>query len=180
MAGPTWAGWAFALLFALVGLWFVVRLRVAWQADGRIRWSLDAHHVLMAAGMTVMFLPSGHQFLPPVVALLFVADAGWLAVQAARRDPEVVRPGSHLLANLAMIYMLLAQPSHAGGGAAHQAAWPAIGWLLVAFLLGFAVWDGLRMTAPAAVTRTEGARRIGGSLHVFMGVGMSYMLLAMV
>lgn len=177
MAGPEWARWAFALLFAVVGLCFLYRLVVANESAGRARWSLDAHHVLMAGGMTAMFLPIGNIGPQQIWAALFVADAGWVGLQLMRRAADASHLVNHLLASVAMVYMFIAMLNHTGSGVGHQIALAQLGWLLAAYFLGYTVWAGLRLAGPDMASIIRGGGRIGGSLQLVMGVGMSYMLL---
>lgn len=118
--------------------------------------------------MTAMFLPIGNIGAQQIWAALFAADAGWLGLQLMRRAAEASHLVNHLLASVAMVYMFIAMPNHAGSGVGHQIALAQLGWLLAAYFLGYTVWAGLRLAGPdmaSIQTRRESDRRVVAAGH---------------
>lgn len=193
-----WMSGVFAAVFAVMALFFTVRLLGAGREttgdDGKPDRTADVSHGVMSLGMAAMFSPWGN----PVPALywqvLFGMAAAWFAVRLFRRGADL----HHLLGNLAMVYMLAAVP--AGHHITHGAdlpgpgiAMPGLAWAFVGYFLTFAVWLGTRLVAPvstlaatsAGAAFLDGPRGVVTSPHlhgcsrIVMGIGMSCMLVTM-
>ncbi len=175
MSGPIWARWVFALLFARVEVCCVARLLAARRVPGATTGgddrSTNVAELLMAAGMTAMFLPVATPIPPRWWAVVFAADTAWLAFRILRppRDAgafTVSRGGllrgrshvvTHVLAGLTMVAMFAALPPDglSGSGLSHighlsaSAAFAVVGWLAAAYFLGHAMWCGIQVTVSA-------------------------------
>jgi hypothetical protein len=182
MAGPIWARWVFALVFAGMAVYCVTRLLVARRlsiaahtADER---AADSAHLLMAAGMIVMFLPVPTPIPPLWWAAGFGLHSAWLAgrtVRPARAAPSLIgmlwgraHLITHVLAGAVMTYMFAALPadglsgaglSHAGHLAGSSSVFAVAGWLAAAYFLVHATRCGVRVAMPEpsrAPTRSGG------------------------
>jgi hypothetical protein len=187
MAGPIWARWVFALLFAGVGVCCVARLLAARRVPGATAGgddpSMKVAELLMAVGMTAMFLPVATPIPPRWWAAVFAADTAWLGFRILRppRDAGAFTVGrggllrgrshvvTHVLAGLTMACMFAALPadglsgsglSHIGHLSASSAVFAVVGWLAAAYFLGHAVWCGIRV-AVSAPEHSPGA--LGGA-----------------
>ncbi len=168
----------------------------------------DASHGVMGLGMAAMFSPWGAPVPALYWQVLFGALAGVFAVRMIRRGtrPAAIRqPGTdlhHVIGSLAMVYMLGAIPAGHSmaadmsmpGMASTGIALPVLAWVLVAYFLVYAVRLGARLVEPASpvAATSAGAVAVGGgprgvvtsphllgSCLIFMGIGMSYMLVTM-
>lgn len=204
VSGPLWARWVFALAFAGIGLHCALRLlgnRFPALAadrgrDGRDPWG-DLAHLIMSAGMVVMFLPAPTPIPPAWWAVLFGVQAVWFAVRLVRGGRPVGFPGgghpatctTHLISSVVMAGMFAVLPpdglsgaavSHAGhlGASGYLAA--AAGWAALVYFLAQSLVCGVRVAA-AHPERTASTAHAGGELAVrlLMGFGTSYMLLTM-
>ena len=212
MTGPTWARWVFALVFAGMAGYCVARLLAARLLASAARTAdesaADSAHLLMAAGMTVMFLPVATPVPPVWWAVGFGLHSAWLAVRlgwparTARSLTGLPRGRAHLithlLASVVMSAMFAVLPadglsgsgvSHAGHLAASSAVFAVAGWLSAAYFLGHALHCGVRVAVPRDSGPPGASEPANGVLAVtlgtdlplrlVMGVGMSYMLLTM-
>jgi hypothetical protein len=171
MTGPTWARWAFALIFIGMGAYCGARLWATRRTDGVAGGpggrAADSAHLVMAAGMVVMFLPVATPVPPRWWAVAFGLHAAWLAVRAAwppgasRSWAGMPRERAHLvthvLASAVMCAMFAVLPadglsgagvSHAGHLAAASTAFAVAGWLSAAYFLGHALHCGVRVAVP--------------------------------
>jgi hypothetical protein len=171
MTGPTWARWAFALIFAGMAVYCGARLltdrRSAGAARGPDERAADSAHLLMASGMAVMFLPVATPAPPLWWAVGFGLHGAWLAARvgwpawASRSLTGVLRGRghliTHLLASAVMCVMFAVLPadglsgsgvSHAGHLAASSTAFAVAGWLSAAYFLGHALHCGVRVAVP--------------------------------
>jgi hypothetical protein len=197
MAGPVWARWVFALLFAGVGVFCAVRLLADRGAPRAVRrperHTTDAAHLLMAAGMTVMFIPVATPVPPMWWAVVFAVDSAWLGLRllGLSRDGAGSAAGpphgrahllSHLSVAVAMAYMFAVMPadglagsglSHTGHLSASNAGFAVLGWLAVAYFLGHAVCCGIRVAVPGSQPGTAARDRAasGGAAGLAMAHG---------
>ncbi|MCW2720395.1 DUF5134 domain-containing protein [Pseudonocardia sp.] len=209
MAGPMWARWLFAALFAVLGVCCAVRLAlvVRRQRHGAGTPDTETAHILMAAGMTAMFLPVATPVPPSWWASAFAVDAAWLGLRLARPRRDLRAPSAalleHVVAAAVMAGMFAAMPSDAlsGSGLDHAGhlssthEWFAVlGWLAVVYFLARTAWAAVQgflphriedapdvvagMTGSGAVV-TRAAAALTRPLRLIMGVGMAYMLLTM-
>ncbi|MDN5933492.1 MAG: DUF5134 domain-containing protein [Pseudonocardia sp.] len=146
--GGSWSGVPLAVACALAGLFFVRQL-----ATGREGLVPAAAHVVMAAGMTAMFVPALDPIPVPVWASLFLLIGAWFGAVAIRTGSLLGEPGHHVVGATAMLFMLVGATGHthaapavstAGGGehAQHAAAAAASGGGLTttAIALALAAW----------------------------------------
>ncbi|MGH3974301.1 MAG: DUF5134 domain-containing protein, partial [Pseudonocardiaceae bacterium] len=160
-------------------------------------------------GMAAMFWPLGNPLPVLYWQLLFSIVAAWFAVRLLRHGPRcatIPQPDSgrgaelhHVLGSLVMVYMLVAFPvghhmSHSMDLPGRGIALPALAWAFVTYFLVSVVWLGARLAHPANTgsTISAGAVLLGGGLRgvitsphllgscrIFMGIGMSSMLVRM-
>jgi hypothetical protein len=110
MAGPAWLDAVFGALFALLALYFAVRLIASRGTPGADR-AGELAHLLMSVGMAAMFLPAFDPLPQPVWLAVFVLNAAWLATSLLRADPtcphETRAHQAHLVVSSgAMAYMV--------------------------------------------------------------------------
>lgn len=170
---PMWLQWSFAVACLTVGGYYAAALiarRGGRRESTRMLTDVghDLSHLLMALGMAAMFSPIG----APVPRLVWVAafglSAAWFASSALRAGLthegwDADSTAHHLVANLAMLFMLMSPSHHAATGAAggpghegHTGAAAGAGWLtaalgtgpigtgLVVLLAGYFAWHTLR------------------------------------
>ena len=206
MAGPMWARWFFAALFAVLGVCCAVRLVLAVRGQRHVVGTPDTEtaHILMSAGMTAMFLPVATPVPPAWWAAAFGVDAAWLLLRLARSGRPLVPGGAvaehavpALVMAVVMAGMFAAMPADALSGsgvdhAGHLASthpwfavlgWLAVGWFLVhtarVAVHGFRPHTGGSPAGAAAPALTRAAAALSRPLGMSMGVGMAYMLLTM-
>ncbi len=202
-----WVSWGFAAVFAGVALFFAARL-FASRSDASAHHmkssgcstdrGADMSHGVMSLAMATMFWPWGNPLPALYWQLLFSIVAAWFAVRLLRQGPRSADL-HHVLGSLAMVYMLAAFPaghhmSHGMDLPGLGIALPALAWAFVAYFLVFVVWLGARLVQPASTrsTTSAGAVLLGdglrgvitsshllGSCRIFMGIGMSCMLMRM-
>jgi Domain of unknown function (DUF5134) len=169
----------------------------------------DTSHGVMSLGMAAMFWPWGNSLPARYWQLLFGIVAAWFAVRLLRQglrratipqsDPGRGADLHHVLGSLAMVYMLAAFPtghqvSHGMDLSGQGIALPALAWAFVGYFLVFVVWLGARLVQPASTGSTTSASAVVlggglrgvltsphllGSCRIFMGIGMSCMLVTM-
>ena len=163
--------------------------------------SADVSHLVMCAGMAAMFLPSLDPLPPMAWIAVFGATAAWFAVRAVRRKAWTERRPEefhHVFGSLAMVYMFAAMPGSgpmagmemsgmAGMDMESGLAIPVLAWVFAVYFLAHTVRLGATLIeTPGAGAALAGPRQIAmsapvlGSCRVVMGVGMGYMLVAMV
>jgi hypothetical protein len=202
MTGPLWARWLFVLLFAATGIYCMVRLLLVrrMQFAGRTpdNASADFAHLLMSAGMIVMFAPMPTPIPPGVWSVGFGAHSAWLLgsrlVWPFRN--EVARLGrmrdkahliTHVAAGAVMAYAFAIMPADMWATSdqshlAHYAesrVFPVVGWLATAYFFGHAMRCGIHVAVPEPMRRRVGVHGPEASMRMVMGLGMSYMLLTM-
>ena len=174
MAGPLWARWVFAMLFAGTGLIGSARLLVAWRARSTTRISAgaatDSAHVLMALGMFVMFVPLPTPIPPAYWAGAIGAHSVWLGSRMLRtsgvQEPDVgsllgkADLGTHVVAGAVMAYLFATLPadglagsdqSHLGHVVESSVVITIVGWLTAMYFLGHAMRCGIRIVVPVPV-----------------------------
>lgn len=176
MTGPDWLRWLLTGAFLGVAGYSVARLvRASRKYPGSTR-SVDLAHVLMGTGMAVMVSPIGgpvpHAGWETVFLLLAAWFVGTWVVNRGEHAPHW--HGStlhHGLSAVAMLYMLTAAP-HDGmamsqpwspGHSMGSLALPALGWVLIGYLLvhaGQTAWHAL----PVAGLRRTGVCQLVMSL----------------
>lgn len=160
-------------------------------------------HIVMAAAMIGMFVPVLNPLPPVGWGLAFLAGAGWFTVRACRaigRRAELAAAGipgparefHHVIANLAMVYLVLVLPMPMPGTAASPASphltaafspAPIAVWTLTAYFLGQVAFSAYRIAVPVSRQRAaadvpsilRSPRALSGC-EVVIGVGMTYML----
>jgi Domain of unknown function (DUF5134) len=198
MAGAEWVRWIFAGMFAVLALYYLIRLLSSPPAAS---WGVDGSRSVVSLGMVAMLVPQ----LDPLPRLswlvLFGLAAGYIAVRLIRRGlctAPASRPaldGHHelhlVVGGLAMAYMFAAMPaerdmSHGmdtAGTGSTSFALPILTWAFVAYFLVFVVWLSARLAVPGCLPVVTPLRGVVGSPHllgsseIVMGIGMSYMLI---
>lgn len=205
MTGPLGIRLLFACVLILVAVYCGSRLFLA-RHDGSAAGcgtdrSGDASHVVMCAGMAAMFVPSVDPLPSMVWVIAFGFVAFWFAVRIVRRKTLAARRPEeihHVLGGLAMVYMFAAMPGGSGTGAMARhmpgmdlesgLAIPVLAWVFAVYFLVHTIRLGatlIEMPAAGATLALDGPRQVVmsaqvlGSFRVVMGVGMSYMLVAM-
>jgi hypothetical protein len=214
MTGPLWARWIFGLLSLGSAVCSAVRLWLDRRGAGT-RLTADERaatsaHLLMGAGMGVMFLPVATPIPSLWWAVFFGVHSAWLVPRFAAAGPgSLLRSGrahlgAHVVAGVVMAAMFAALPagglsgsgeSHAGHLAASSPVFAVAGWLALAYFLGQAAVCGVGVAVPrhepepacprrrdsalAACVGVLTAARVDLPVRLFMGLGMSYMLLTM-
>ncbi len=139
---PMWAKWAFSVACLAVAGYYTTALiahRVGPRdgAGGRLSGGYELSHLGMALGMAAMFSPLGDPVPRPVWLIVFGIAAAWFAaclLQAgAPADDGASAPADdaahhHLVANLAMLFMVASDHRHHGaagaaggpGGSGHE------------------------------------------------------------
>ncbi|MGH3934253.1 MAG: DUF5134 domain-containing protein [Pseudonocardiaceae bacterium] len=199
------ATWIFAAVFTGMALLFTMRLLAARQdiSRGGVDRGADASHGVMSLGMAAMFWPWGNPLPARYGQLLFSVVAALFAFRLLQQGPRsatISQPDRgrgadlhHVLGSLAMVYMLAASPAaqHMGHGMNMPGpgiTLPVLAWAFVAYFLVFAVWLAAGLIEPAstgAVLLGGGPRgvitspHLLGSCRIFMGIGMSSMLVTM-
>jgi Domain of unknown function (DUF5134) len=164
--GPSWLTGAFAAVMIATAVYCAGRIIAARRWRRPTGYDIDAVHVLMGTAMAGMLVP-GLRFGPAGGwEMVFGAAAGWFGWRAWRgRGPAGHGPAQHvqhLLASLAMLYMLLAvgpAPSGAAatamGGSTHLRT---LALVLALALLGCVINSADRLTALPLAAGTAAAR----------------------
>lgn len=218
MTGPSWLGGVFAAVMILTAGYCVSRLVISRWRRRPTETDVDAMHMIMGVSMAGMLVPGLHVLPDGAWAVVFAAGAAWfggrmlLSWAAAGRHPEApARPGGwhhgpHLLASLAMLYMLLAARTAAGGepgamgmGGSGAGRSPTLALLLTLGLLACVIWTTDRLGSIATVAALAGGERAGRAAappglggpgvplsprlsaccEIVMGVTMGYLLVLM-
>ena len=204
MAGPDWFRWTLTVLFLAVAGYCVTRLVVARHVPDGYRGchrALDAAHGMMSFGMAVMCSPVGGPVPVAGWQTVFLLSTAWFAAQWWRRRVAHVAHvaeepigwhgdrGHHVVAGLAMLYMLTAMPHDPRHSAApwlsstHGAnlALPLVGWLFAGYFLVHATVLGSWVVRPGTpgdtrLPATLTASRLTASCEAFMALGTGYLL----
>jgi len=194
-----WLRWAGTTAFLAVAGYCVARLVAATRTPASYHGchrAVDVAHVLMALGMATMLSPVGGPLPMAAWQTVFLLMSGWFVGAWWRaRGTDTWHGGwhgsdlHHALAALAMLYMLTAMP-HGGhhvapwldGGFGGGMALPAVGWVLVAYFLAWAVMLATRRRAgggPEGLSPVLTAPGAMVACQVTMAGGTSGMLAAM-
>ena len=203
MAGPLWARWLFALLFAAIGIYCMVRLLLVRRTSpaGRTPDDTAANfaHLLMSAGMIVMFAPIPTPIPPGLWSVGFGAHSAWLlgsrvlwpfrteaaGLAGLRGKAHLI---THVVAGAVMAYAFAimsadmwatSNQSHLAHHADSSVVFPVVGWLATAYFFGHAMRCGIHVVIPEPMRRRVGVHGPDVSMRLVMGLGMSYMLLTM-
>jgi hypothetical protein len=122
MIEPSWLTDGLAGLMLATAAYCAGRVFFAFGRDRRIDLDADLAHTLMAIAMAGMFVPH-RAFLPsPVWAAIFGLIAAWYLMRSVLERGHGGAPlaglrhhAGHLVAALAMLYMVLATPTPAAG-----------------------------------------------------------------
>lgn len=139
--GPLWVQWIFFAACMTVASYYaaavVTRLGGNWHSGAHpASLGYPLSHLAMALGMAAMFAPIGNPLPRLVWLVIFGAAAAWFATQTLRTAVRTDATGHHLVANLAMLFMVLlphsdtahlsvATPTTPGHGTHSTAADPA-------------------------------------------------------
>jgi hypothetical protein len=191
---PVWLRWILVAAFLAVAGYCVVRLVAARRVPVGYRGchrALDVAHLLMGVGMAVMCSPVGGPVPAAGWQTIFLLIVAWFAGSAwhqwrtgARTDPIGWHGGAlhHVIAALAMLYMLRADAHHLAApwmAGHHAPGLPVLGWVFAAYFLGFAVLLLLRSGTPSgqgmpAVLRSS---RVAVGCQLVMALGTGYLLI---
>ena len=155
-------GWMFATVLAGVAGYQAYRL----PSPGRV---VRAAHLLMCAGMAVMFAPVGWSIPHVAGAVVYLATAVWcLAAGGPHRLHAVT-------GSLAMAYMVALPGMSMGGmGGMAMGRGGTYGWIslaLAGYFVGETVW------AFCALLTAGDKRAADTACQVAVGIAMGYMLL---
>ena len=186
MAGPLWARWVFAVLFAATGVFCLAGMLVAWRAPSATKMSdgaaSDTAHLLMALGMFVMFVPLATPIPPAYWAGVIGAHSVWLGFRLFRTFRNEARDGrsrlgkahlgTHIVAGAVMAYFFTTLPAdglsgsdqaHLGHVVESNVVFTTVGWLAAMYFVGHAMRCGIRIVVPVPVrARPRGHEPIGG------------------
>jgi len=168
VAGPAWLADTLAAILITVSVYCAGRLAASplWRrATDR---DADIAHTAMGAAMAGMLVPRLNPLWNSVWEVVFGAFTAWFAWRVLR-GARGERAGGwatghytpHLFHSIAMLYMLLAVQASAAsrpgpgtggmsGSAGPMVRFPVLALVLALLLLGYAVLDADRLTAPAA------------------------------
>jgi hypothetical protein len=164
--GPSWLAGAFAAVMIATAVYCAGRIIAARWWRRPTGYDIDGVHVLMGTAMAGMLVP-GLRFGPAAGwEIVFVAAAGWFGWRAwPGRGPAGHRPaqhGQHLLASLAMLYMLVAAVPAASGatatGTGSSTHLRTLALALALALLGCVINTADRLTALPLASGAAGAR----------------------
>lgn len=192
MAGDGLVRWVFAAMFLAASLLYLARL-VRGRGGER---AADASRVVMSLGMVAMLAPWFDPLPRLAWQVLFAGAAACVAGRLIRRRIAPLAPPAHsrheahlVIGGIAMVYMLSAMPAGHSMPAAlgmpdAGLALPTLAWVFVGYFLVFVVWLGTRLAvalpvSPQRPVLSVGSPHLLGCTEVVMGIGMSYMLLAM-
>jgi Domain of unknown function (DUF5134) len=171
MSGLSWLAYSFAALMLLVSAYCMSRLVESWRHRRPTDRPVDAVHVLMGVAMAGMLVPSlrvfwagGWEVVFGVGAVLF----GWRMISDARARGRSGHHLQHVLACVAMVYMLAAataavRPASGGSAMGGMGGGPAhfstLALVLALALFGYVVWNADRITsfAPVAALQAQEA-----------------------
>lgn len=189
--------WVMTALFAAVTVTCLLRLAsTAGRADrpaGFPRRHEDLGHILMAVSMIAMVLSWTRVLPTPVWVALFAGQTAFSAYVLLRHRPAATGPprqnnwddAHHMVAGVGMVYMVVAMTGPMGVMAGMPAGTrsPLAGAIGV-YLLGYAVWSGLRATrlgvVPAGwsgLPAVLGRPPVVNGCRAVMGAGMAFLLL---
>jgi hypothetical protein len=129
--GPIWVQWIFSVSCLAIGGYYATVLitRRGDLREGSGKWGgagYELSHLGMALGMAAMFSPIGDPLPRLMWLLVFGMLAAWFASRTLREGLRPDDTAQHLVANLAMLFMVLAMGGHtvtvgtAGAHAGHE------------------------------------------------------------
>ena len=198
MTGPAWLAGVLAGLMIATAIYCVSRIAAARRWRRPTEYDVDGGHVLMGVAMAGVLVPRLSLVGGSGWAVVFGAAAawfGWRTVRGYRRGQRPAHHLPHLLASVAMLYMVLELPAAASAAAGPGMSvgagpgFPALALVLALVLIGYAIWTTDRLTslAPVAATGTQMrtvagppmSPRLGACCDIVMGLTMGYMLIVM-
>ena len=165
MGGQAWLADILAAVMLATAAYCLSRLVLSSRARRTTERPVDAAHVLMGVAMAGMLVPRLRIFYVGGWEVVFGLAAAGFAWLAAR---ELLSPSStgthprhhhlqHVLACIAMVYMLAAVTTTASGsggssmGGAVTPRFPTLAGLLALGLVGYVIWNADRLTSLARV-----------------------------
>jgi hypothetical protein len=185
MAGPIPLGYALAVVMLAMSVYCAGRLAAAGLAFGSVERDADLGHVAMGVAMAGMLVPRLNPLPRPAWEAIFAAVTVWFAWRATRGHRHVAgHYAQHGLHGAAMVYMLAAAGTVAGGGHGMSGAMttvsvPELAVIFALLLLGCAIWEVDHLTAPPPDLLTI-APRLAGLCRAALSVTMGYMLIIMI
>jgi hypothetical protein len=170
MSGLSWLAYSFAGLMLATSAYCLSRLAVSWRHRRPTDHQVDAVHVLMGVAMAGMLVPSLRVFWVGGWEIVFGAGAvlfGWRMISDARAKSHSGHHFQHVLACVAMVYMLaavtVAAKSASGGSAmggmgSAPAHFDTLALVLALALFGYVVWTADRFTSLAPVAALQANR----------------------
>lgn len=174
MAAPSWLTGTLACVMIATSAYCLSRLAATWRWRRPAHPGADALQVLMGVAMAGMLLPRWQVIGAGWWAAAFGTAAAWFAgclIRALARPAAAGRPdhpAQHLLACLAMLYMLLTAAHGAAAGigasgpgarmAAATGRSPTLALILALALLGFVIRTADRLSSLAPVASRPGGR----------------------
>jgi Domain of unknown function (DUF5134) len=165
VTGQTWLADILAGVMLATAAYCLSRLALSWRSGRPTDRPVDGAHVLMGVAMAGMLVPRLRIFYVggwEVVFGLAAVGFAWLAGrELLAPSPAGTHPRhhhlQHVLACAAMVYMLAAVTTTAGGagtsgmsgmsGGAMTAHFPTLAGVLVLGLCGYVVWNADRLTS---------------------------------
>ena len=193
VGGPVWVNWMLSSLLGLVCVSCLARLAIyrgtRTRPAGTPHWHEDVSQIVMGVGMIAMLLAWLGVVPKAVWLLVFLGEAAIFAVLLLRPQPGAPLAATdswqyvhHLMAGLAMAYVVLATTTLAGSG--HPMLLPSLACSFAMYFIGYTIWSLVRVkrgtlaVAGGGVSTVLGKPRVVEGCRVVMGAGMVYMFLA--
>ncbi|HEY4018306.1 MAG TPA: DUF5134 domain-containing protein [Pseudonocardiaceae bacterium] len=194
VGGPVWVNWVLSSLLGLVCVSCLARLAIyrgtRTRPPGTPHWHEDVSQLVMGVGMIAMLL-AWLGLVPKAVWLLaFLGEAAIFAVLLFRPQANAPLAAAdswqyvhHLMAGLAMAYVVLATTTLTGG-AAHRMLLPSLASSFAIYFIGYTIWSIVRVKRGTLAVAGGGVRtvlstpRVVEGCRVVMGAGMVYMFMA--
>ncbi len=194
VGGPVWVNWVLSSLLGLVCVSCLARLAIYRGARtrpaGTPHWHEDVSQIVMGIGMIAMLLAWLGVVPKAVWLLVFLGEAAIFAVLLMRPRPGAPLASAdswqyvhHLMAGLAMAYVVLAS-TDALAGAAHPMLLPSLASSFAMYFIGYTIWSLVRVKRGTLAVAGGGVSSVLDTPHVVegcrivMGAGMVYMFLA--
>lgn len=193
VGGPVWVNWMLSSLLGLVCVSCLARLAIYRGARtrpaGMPHWHEDISQIVMGLGMIAMLLAWLGVVPKAVWLLVFLGEAAIFAALLLRPQPGAPLAATdswqyvhHLMAGLAMAYVVLATTTLRGAG--QQMLLPSLACSFAMYFIGYTIWSLVRVKrgtlamAGAGVSTVLSTPRVVEGCRVVMGAGMVYMFLA--
>ncbi len=193
VGGPVWVNWVLSSLLGLVCVSCLARLAIYRGARtrpaGTPHWHEDISQIVMGIGMIAMLLAWLGVVPKAVWLLVFLGEAAIFAIllMSPQRGAPLAPADSwqyvhHLMAGLAMAYVVLAS-TDALGRAAHPMPLPSLASSFAMYFIGYTIWSLVRVrrgtlaVAGGGVSTVLDTPRVVEGCRVVMGAGMVYMFL---